>query len=317
MDYYPSSMFIHIDSPQIKYGKKNAIGPGFAKSLNSFLRSIKRDRRALRDAIKKYKFDVVISDNRPGLFSEDIKSIYISHQINVKTRKPKSLSGKLVKSYHKRYIEKFDCCLIPDEFGENSLSGQLSLVGSSNKFKSVGVLSRFSRSSNIGFAKVEEQIDLLVLISGPEPHRTIFEDLIIKRFSLTNKKVVLVRGLVKNESISDIDNISFYNNPSDKKLLELINASKRIICRSGYSTLMDLAVCGRKAILIPTPGQPEQEYLAERFKDKFDFPYLKQNDILTYEFSAIEEYSKWEYPIETDKLKNISFVFRIIIQKLN
>ncbi len=305
-EYYDESKFIYINSPKIKYGKKNAIGPGFAISLVGFLKSIYRDYFALKRIYKREKFDLVISDNRPGLFSKDITSIYITHQVNVKTRKPNRLSGKLVKLFHAYMIKQFDYCIIPDNSGNYSLAGELSYIKKTSNTYFAGVLSRFYNDKYVDEKLPINSPFILVLISGPEPHRTLFEDIVIQKFKDTKTQIVIVRGVVgykqKNERFF---NIKYYNNPSDSVLYALIKRAEVIFCRSGYSTLMDLAVCRKKAILVPTPGQPEQEYLARHFNEKFGFNVCLQKDLLRIKFCKVVSEQKWEYPFDPKKLKKV------------
>ncbi len=306
-EYYPESMFVHIDSPKIKYGKRAAIGPGFAISFLGFFRSIYSDYFSLKRICKTHKFDLIISDNRLGLYSKKIKSLYITHQVNVKTRKPNSLSGKIVKAFHHKYINKFDYCLIPDNENENTLAGELAHVIKSDRFKYTGVLSRFDSIVQSDTMCQEFNSNILVLISGPEPQRSFFEEAMIKKLQSKNNNVIIVRGIVGqgDAKIENKENFIFYNNPSDETLFDLLRNSAIIFCRSGYSTLMDLAVCKRKAVLIPTPGQPEQEYLAMIFKKNFQFLTINQNEIEKLNLSEIDENEKWDYPFEPDKLKKV------------
>ncbi|PLX08614.1 MAG: hypothetical protein C0596_07095 [Marinilabiliales bacterium] len=306
-EYYNSNMFVFIPSPDIKYGKKSAIGPGFAVSFISFVKSIYRDYFALKKIINEHKIDVVISDNRPGLFSSKLNSIYISHQINVKTRKPRSLSGKLVRYVHRKMIYKFNHCLIPDNENSLSLAGELSKAPLSDKFTYVGTLSRFYNYQNNVLREEKDKKEVLVILYGPEPHRSIFEDILLERFSSINLNVNFVRGIVGyNDKKDSINNkLKFYDNPDDAILYKLIKQSDLIICRSGYSTLMDLAICGRKALLVPTPGQPEQEYLAEHFRTHLGFKICTQDEIRNIKFEDYFNSDIWHYPFDSTKLKKV------------
>jgi len=60
---------------------------------------------------------------------------------------------------------------------------------------------------------------------------------------------------------------------------DFLNRSKLVVSRSGYSTILDLAVIGTKALMTPTPGQVEQEYLARYHNQKGTFYSVNQNDI--------------------------------------
>ncbi|MDD2385892.1 MAG: glycosyltransferase [Bacteroidales bacterium] len=305
--YFDDSMFLLINSPLIRYGKKQAIGPGFAFSFYGFIKGILRDRRALKKLCKKYNFDVVISDNRPGLYSKKILSIYITHQYNVLTRKPKSLSGRLVRFAHHKMLLRFDYCLIPDTHGALSLAGILSRAEQNNKNLFVGVLSRFAELKFISEPTDANKTDVLILFSGPEPQRSQFEQIILNKFEFTDNRVAIVRGVVNGIPVANefSNNIQVYNNPTDIVLFQLIKTASLIICRSGYSSLMDLAACQRKAVLVPTPGQPEQEYLAKLFESKFGFVVCEQNRITELQLENVKLDDSWDYPYDIDKLKNV------------
>ena len=307
-EYFHSDKFIYINSPNIKYGRKNAIGPGFVISFMSFVKSIYQDYIALRRISKRYNIDVVISDNRPGLFSKKIRTIYITHQVNVMTRKPRSISGRLVRFVHRKMLKRFDYCLVPDNYGEISLAGELSTIRPDEYRIFVGVLSRFqSLVQSETLVPQTKLIEILAVLSGPEPQRSMFENILLEKFNDTSNVLHIVRGVV-GESDFDVDvhpGITFYNNPSDKLLFDLIKSSNTIVCRSGYSTLMDLAVCKRKALLVATPGQPEQEYLVDLFAERYQFETCCQDELFELDFKSIKENGIWNYPYEKDKLKNV------------
>ncbi|MBQ1733209.1 MAG: hypothetical protein II037_13465, partial [Bacteroidales bacterium] len=97
------------------------------------------------------------------------------------------------------------------------------------------------------------------------------------------------------EGLSLPSNITSENNPSDERIASLIVSARRVFCRSGYSTLCDLAALGRRAVLIPTPKQSEQEYLAEHFMSKFGFVAYRQEEMQNADFSIIAYDASWNY----------------------
>ena len=236
-------------------------------------RVIRKENEWLDSFIKSNKIDVVISDNRFGLFNENLESVFITHQVYVKA----PFLSERINYINHAFIKKFNQVWIPDfEEKQKSLSGALSQGKPVNKNTFfIGPLSRFTKKE----ATSPKMFDVLILLSGVEPQRTLLEEKLVDVFSKTNLKIALVRGssslsekfFSKNFRVTDI--------ASTKQLEELFLSSQNIICRSGYSTLMDLHRLGLKAILIPTPGQTEQEYLAEYWKGKFGFATLKQNEI--------------------------------------
>ena len=109
--------------------------------------------------------------------------------------------------------------------------------------------------------KIKQDIDYLISISGPEPQRTMLEEKLLPQLDDLKGKVVLTLG--KTESMDKLDkkDIETYSFLPKEKREEYLNRSKLVISRSGYSTILDLAVIGTKALMTPTPGQIEQEYL--------------------------------------------------------
>ena len=186
-----------------------------------------------------------------------IPSAFITHQLYIKS----PFGEKLLKKINKFFIEKHLECWIPDfDNPQKALSGELSHPGDlTSNIKFIGPLSRFSNKYEL----VNNKYELLVILSGPEPQRSIFEKLILNQLQTIDVKTLVVLGnpsLHKNKKIGKIEII---NHLPTEKLQIAINQSEIVLARSGYTTVMDLASLGKKAILIPTPGQTEQQYLGE------------------------------------------------------
>ena len=214
----------------------------------------------MQNVIKEHGIDAVISDNRYGLYHPAIPSIFITHQLLIKTGFGKFADG-LLQQFNYDFINRFTECWIPDEEGDSNLGGDLSHPDEKPEIplKYLGPLSRFN---NLPAESVEET-HLLLLISGPEPQRSILEQLLIEQLSDYNDKVVFVRGLPGNtDQLETGDHIEVYDHLPAKELKQKFEQAHLVISRCGYSTVMDLAAMKKKCILIPTPGQTEQEYLA-------------------------------------------------------
>jgi len=237
---------------------------------------ILRENWLLRRLVEENAVDVVISDNRFGLFHHRVKTIYITHQLSFETGNP--VFNRIAASIHHWFIKKYSCCWVPD-FEKEPLAGNLSRTSRKIKhLRYIGCLSRFEKIDPI-----EKKYDLLVLISGPEPQRTIFENLILDQTQDYPGVVLLVRGLPADDHIiqnkqSYQQNIIFKNHVNGHELCILMQQSKLVICRSGYTSVMDLLKIRQKAVLIPTPGQPEQEYLARYLSEKKAFYTVRQRD---------------------------------------
>jgi spore coat polysaccharide biosynthesis predicted glycosyltransferase SpsG len=236
---------------------------------------ISGENKVLKNLIDKEKIDVVISDNRFGLYSRKAHCVFITHQLFLKT----PVLNALADSINRRYVLKFNEVWVPDFENETeSLSGELShgkLYHKQTRF-----IGPQSRLKDIELSTSSKKYDLLILLSGPEPQRSILEDALLKKFEGIDKKIALVRGTKVQSSKFKAEGLDVFELPDKKKLKELIVSSEKIICRSGYSTLMDMYLLGKKdLILIPTKGQTEQEYLAEYWQRKFNTIILDQNKL--------------------------------------
>ena len=209
-----------------------------------------------------YKIDIVISDNRFGLYNKNAHCIFITHQLQIKTGN--HFTEKIAQKINYKYINRFNECWVIDEEGNNNLAGELSHPTTLPKtaVRYIGVLSRFKKY------EVEKKYDLLALLSGPEPQRTIFENTLLAQMQTLPLDIVVVRGLPTEEEILEVGDLKIYNHLPADALNKMILSAKVIIARSGYTTLMDIATLQAKAIFVPTPGQTEQEYLAKYLADK-------------------------------------------------
>ena len=222
-------------------------------------RIAREEYRLLQKMVDHYALDAIISDNRYGCFSAKATSVFITHQVNLYF--PSSLVSRMVNRFNHYLIRNFDECWIPDVAAASGLAGSLSHPALFPRVAYLGLLSRL--------LPVEggDQYDLLVLLSGPEPQRTWLEELLWSQLKPRGEKVVFVLGKPESAGRREEGNISVIDHLDGKELSQIMTSSQQVICRSGYSSLMDLASLRKKAILIPTPGQTEQEYLARRLTD--------------------------------------------------
>ncbi|MFI5163865.1 MAG: glycosyltransferase [Bacteroidia bacterium] len=258
---FPLCEFVRIRGYAISYPENGSMALKMAFQIPKIISEIKREHDLLKKIIAEKKIDAVISDNRFGLWSKDVPCVFITHQMMVKS----PFGENLIHRLNKKYISKYTECWIPDHEGENNLSGDLS-----HKFplldnaKFIGALSRF----NTGIV-AQNKYDLLVLLSGPEPQRTIFEKKILEQLSMFDMKALIVQGITeKNERRKIFENVEMVSHLTSDELEKEILSSEIILSRPGYSTVMDLAALGKKVIFVPTPGQTEQEYLAGYFSEK-------------------------------------------------
>ncbi len=300
---FPQLKILPLKGYRVTYSKSE--GFFFLKMLlqgPKIIRSVYNEHRWLSAAIKKYAINTVISDNRFGLFNKNVHSIFITHQLYIKTGN--RFTEKIAQKINYRYIKKFDECWVPDEKGDENLGGVLSHPKKMPRIPVtyIGSLSRFDKYT------VEQNTDLLVMLSGPEPQRTSFENILINQLKEVNLKTVLIRGLPKGKAIENSigDNFEIFNHLEGSALNELILSSKLIVTRSGYTTVMELAALNKNSILVPTPGQTEQEYLADYLSEKKYCIALNQKDFnLRDALKMLEKSTCISFPdVGEDKLKN-------------
>lgn len=269
-EVFPDLRFIHSTSYNIRYNKGKSQVTAMFRSLPKIFFGIIREHHWLHQLNKQEHFDQIISDNRFGLWNKNIHSIYMTHQLMVKMPALLRFMEPFVWMGHRFFINRYNQCFVPDFPGEDNLSGDLShrypLPG---HIQFIGPLSRFTDVSID--TTIATAYDTVVLISGPEPQRTLFEEQMIHAFRSKEEKVLIVQGLPGNKKIeTSQENTILVPHISTEVMAAQFKLAKTIICRSGYSTIMDLVTldCLHKASLIPTPGQTEQEYLAKYLHKK-------------------------------------------------
>ena len=275
---FPLIRFVELPGYNVKYGKNRAFTIlKIFSTIPKILIRIKREKDWLRRFLATEKPDAVISDNRYGLYAPGLISVFITHQLRIKTPFG-SWADTLLQQIHYRAIRPFSFCWIPDLEGSPSLAGDLSHPRKlpSIPTRYIGLLSRFERSDFPGMGMPEPlpvlPCDLLILLSGPEPQRTIFERKVLDQLATYSGSAILVRGLPSKGNqglrISVPPGVRVYNHLPAGALNRVINEAGIVLSRAGYSTIMDLLKLGKKAILVPTPGQTEQEYLGEYLSEK-------------------------------------------------
>lgn len=300
---FPQIKSFELPSYNIRYPKNAKIFIWHLLSKGShFIKTYKAEQKIVAEIVKKETIQGIISDNRFGCFHPDIQSVYITHQINVFSGILTGFTSKI----HQKIIKKFDVCWVPDE-EQSVFSGRLSKNElTSINIKFIGILSRFKpQESPIKY-------NYLLLLSGPEPQRGRLEKILLKAFKNTSKKVLLIQGKVSQKQKKLYQNgIRIINYVTQADLQKFIAQSEIIISRSGYSTIMDLAVMGKKAFFIPTPGQPEQEYLAKRLKGKQIAPFAKQEQFKTRHLNQMTAFTGFTLTKNPDSpLKQALSIFK-------
>ena len=302
---FPSLTILELPGYKIRYSKSNT---GFRlrmiAQIPKILDIIMYENQWLREKTPVYEFDAVISDNRYGFHNRHTSNVFVTHQLRIKSRMGKLVDG-LLNRINYSYIKKFDQCWVPDEDKDSNLGGELSHPDHLPKsdVHYLGMLSRFEQTK-LPFIKNH----LLIILSGPEPQRTILENLVIKEITQINGTATVVRGLPGAEKIIPSTNtLKFYNHLSAKDLNKEMEQAEFVISRSGYSTIMDIAKLDKRSILIPTPGQGEQEYLAKYLAEK-NYAYCidQKKFSLVKALEKVKEFNYRSFPAYDDlKLKTV------------
>lgn len=281
---FPQLQAVELPSYNISYSKHSIFFKWkMLLQLPKIKKVIASEKRIVAQLVSQDKIHGIISDNRFGVRNSNIPSVFITHQLNVLSGNTSFFSSKI----HQRIIRKFDVCWVPDtdELIMN-LSGKLGHLKKDDlAVKYIGVLSRMEKQ------EVPKTIDILILISGPEPQRTALEKMIKPIFENCQKKVLLIRGVVEeHQKWETFGSVKTVNYMTSSELEDTLNKSEMVICRSGYSTIMDLTVLDKKAFFIPTPGQYEQVYLAEHLKKLGIVPFCKQRNFKLTELQKVSVY---------------------------
>ncbi len=283
--------FLQLPGYRIKYAKtQRGLIWKMIQQGPKMRRAIQYEQRWLKKMTKQHHFDAVISDNRYGLYHSTIPCIFITHQLTIKSSLAK-WTEKILQKRNYRYINKFTACWVPDlPAGQSGVEGQNNLAGELSHPETkpavpvhyIGFLSRFERNP-----VSEKKNHLLIVLSGPEPQRSMLEEKIINDISEYNHTATIVRGLPGVASlIPSTNRIQFYNHLSSGDLNAVMQEAEYVISRSGYSTVMDIIALQKKAVLIPTPGQTEQEYLGNYLMKKGMTVCIAQKDFSLQEALA-------------------------------
>lgn len=304
---FPQLPFLYLPGYRIRYTKSRR---GLVWKMLSqgpkMRRAIQYEHRWLKKMQRQYEFDAVISDNRYGLYHKKIPCIFITHQLNIKSSWG-AWTERLLQKRNYNYINRFAQCWVPDLAGENNLAGILSHPEKKPivPIHYIGPLSRFESSD-----RNEIKGQLLILLSGPEPQRSMLENKIIAEIAHYDGTATIVRGLPGNPSLVPSTNmIKFYNHLPADELETVMQEAEYVISRSGYSTIMDAVVLQKKCIFIPTPGQTEQEWLAEHLGKKGMATIEKQETFSLNE--AIENAAQYNYQIP-NSLKSNELLKKVI-----
>lgn len=267
------------------------------------IQAIKDEHQEIEKIVDIEKIDYILSDHRYGVYSKKAKSIFIAHQLRVLPPKGLRWGAGIILAWHRTFLKHFDEIWVPDYEAENNLSGKLSHhVNTGVPTKYIGPQSRWNEMKH----PVTEE-NIVVVLSGPEPQRTFFEQKLLLQLTKISKPVFLIRGVVQNGEIEKVENVTIINYLQSEELHKLLSTALFVISRPGYSSLIELSKLNKKILLIPTPGQTEQEYLAENLAQKKQAIVQKQSQLNIP--SAIEQLSSitpiQSIPGEKDLLRKV------------
>jgi uncharacterized protein (TIGR00661 family) len=271
---FPECTFIEFYDYPSPYSTSRFFIPKFIASLPTLSKALAEERHTLQKILEKNHYDLIISDNRVGVYSLKIPTIFITHQIHYHFPLlfwPIELSSILANYF---LFENYSRVIVPDNTpGPTALAGKLSrpVHGlTDSKVFFCGILSSTPKMD------VEQDLDNLVIISGPEPQRTRLEEIMTPMLpELDGSTIVLLGSPQKTHTRSLSDRCTLISYASTQEKIHLMNRAKFIICRSGYTSMMEMAELNKRhGLFIPTPGQPEQEYLSDYY-EKMGWFYSK------------------------------------------
>jgi predicted glycosyltransferase len=280
---FPHLSFVLFPASTIRYSKGKLLWVVLMWQLPRMVISVFKEHKLIKHFVKTYSLDIVVSDNRYGLFCQEAYTIFVTHQISPMLPTIFRWLEYPLYLIIKNIIQRYNECWIPDfEDKNNNISGKLShLHKKPRNARYIGILSRFSLNKLIPETPTVDKYNIVVILSGPEPQISKFEKIVHEQISTCPLKTIIINGLreiplpgsnYQNNQITTVSHLDI------QQFGYVLSHADAIICRSGYSGIMDLIALGRSALLIPTPGQPEQKYLAKYLGQKGWFYYSNQDE---------------------------------------
>lgn len=257
---FPQLHYLPLQGYRVRYAKTGlGLAAALVWQLPRLLSTVKEENAWLQKKVEQYDIDAVISDNRYGLHHPGIYSVLITHQLQIQTPLGK-LGHRLLQHLHYKYINRFDACWVPDYEAAPGLAGALSHPAKlpASPLTYLGPLSRFEGGEDL------LQHYVLVMLSGPEPQRTMLEQQLLAQLKDYGGPVLFVRGLPGTVGLPPVPyNVNIMNHLAAGAMQQALQGAQLVVARTGYSTVMELMALQKKSILVPTPGQTEQQYLAQ------------------------------------------------------
>lgn len=272
---YPNHTTFELPSYDIHYKSRFGFISNMVSQVPKFFKAVAKEKKAIEKLIIEKDIDIIISDNRFGCLNKQTYNVFITHQVKILLPLQWKIVDPLVYEINTNFIKKFNECWIPDFAGTPNLTADLAhskAITNNPFFKYINPISRLENQA------VNIEYEVLALISGPEPERSNFEKIVTQQIQNLGIKALIARGVTEGSNqITQLDEqIDIVDFLDSKGVAKAMCAAKIVVCRSGYTTVMDLFKLKKKAIFIPTPGQTEQELLANNLKKEGLFFTQKQ-----------------------------------------
>jgi uncharacterized protein (TIGR00661 family) len=272
-----------------------------------FIKRIEDGLAELQKILRTSHYDCIFSDARYDMYSKKIPSLFMSHQMRIMNPLRIRTFERSMERFNMFFFKRFGTVLVPD-YKDDSLSGDLShnlRKINEERLHYVGALSDFQKR------RMKKNIDYLISISGPEPQRSYLEEKLMSQAQDLTGTIVVTLGKAETHAVRKQKNLTTYSFVNKDLREELLNRAHLVISRSGYSTIMDLAVIGTKALLIPTPGQIEQEYLS-RYHNTLGTFYSVTQDAVSLPSDTQVAKNKTGITRDCDVKKTVETIMRLI-----
>lgn len=309
----PGRQILDFPVSKIPYSETLRFAPKMFRLNPVLFQTIISEHRMLKKITDEIKPDLIISDNRMGCWHPKIPSVLMTHQLDLRLPGYSKITGSLVNVMNRFFIRRFQECWIPDFEAHRGLAGDLSHPSIlPPNIHYIGILSRFSDLISPQTDLQPCRFDILVMLSGPDPQRSELEQKILRQLVNIRMQVAIVRGIPGSDEAYVLDNrIHVFSHLETEEMFQLIAQSSLVICRSGYSSIMDIVTIGKQTIFIPTPEQIEQEYLARYLMDKKIFFSIEEKKFdLLYALEMSKNFPgiiiRNDYKALVERIENLS-----------
>lgn len=291
-DEFPHLQSINLPDYTIQYAsKQRLLVVRLILQVPAMLVSLLREHWQTEKIVRERDIDLIFSDNRYGVYSRNVPSFFITHQLRFKLPARLRKFEVISEWFNRWYFRKYSGVLVLDEAGKENMAGDLAHSGKICRHPKLTYIGLWS---TVHKENVPQDIDVLAVISGPEPHRGIFGKKVIEQMkNMPGNKVVILGKPEDTEKDYSYPGLQVYSFKNRKEVNDLLNRAKIVVCRSGYSSTTDLVSLKKPALMVPTPGQTEQEYQAEYYRDKGYFYMVSQEEMnLSVDLKTAKKFSR-------------------------